>query len=371
MIAAASPANPVNCMRIAILGAGNIGLAVAAYCHHQGHAATLWSPSGAGTADLAAGQPLRYGGVIEGVAQPRVAPDLPAALEDADAVFIALPANAHASVLARLGQCLPGGLPVIVSASSSVGALLLDRELARRGLRNLIAVFGTTPLTARRASGAEVRVLALRSRLDLAALPVSQGPAALALCAALFGERFRLNGDILAMSLANVNPIAHGALALCNITRMERAEHWPQYHYMTPYVARLIEALDAERLALAAAVGSRLGSIHAHFHNSFGVPETDLASIAAEIHRRRGGPPGPTDPLHRFVLEDLPFGLVFFAALATMAEVPLPLTRSLITLIDSLYGRSFAQDNDLLTTLGLEQLRLPELLALVREGHPR
>ncbi|KAB7585178.1 multifunctional CCA tRNA nucleotidyl transferase/2'3'-cyclic phosphodiesterase/2'nucleotidase/phosphatase [Verminephrobacter sp. Larva24] len=208
--------------------------------------------------------------------------------------------------------------------------------------------------------------------LDMAALPVARGPAALALCTALFGERFRINGDILAMSLANVNPIAHSALALCNITRMEHAEQWPQYHCITPYVSRLIETMDAERLTLAAAVGCTLGTIHAHFHNSLGVAQTDLATIAAEIHRRRGGLPlGPTHPLHRYVLEDIPFGLVFFAALAKMVNRPVPVISSVITIIDALYGRSFAQENDVLATLGLEKLPLPELLALAREGYPR
>ncbi|MCW5262512.1 NAD/NADP octopine/nopaline dehydrogenase [Verminephrobacter eiseniae] len=359
-------------MRITVIGAGNIGLAVAAHACHHGHDTTLWSPSGAGTAALAAGQPLRYAGAIEGQARPGVASDLPAAVRDADVVYIALPATAHAGVFKQLGQCLRDAQPVILSALSSVSALVLDRELAARGLRSNIAVFGSTPMTARRASTPEVQVSALRTVLDMAALPVARGPAALALCTALFGERFRINGDILAMSLANVNPIAHSALALCNITRMEHAEQWPQYHCITPYVSRLIETMDAERLTLAAAVGCTLGTIHAHFHNSLGVAQTDLATIAAEIHRRRGGLPlGPTHPLHRYVLEDIPFGLVFFAALAKMVNRPVPVISSVITIIDALYGRSFAQENDVLATLGLEKLPLPELLALAREGYPR
>lgn len=359
-------------MRIAVLGAGNIGLAVAAYLCHAGHQVALWSPSGASTAALGGAQrPLCYTGVVEGVASPEIAPDLPAALRRADAVFVALPANAHASVLGQLGRQIDPGQTVILSASSSVGALLLDREQAARGLRNTIAAFGSTPLTARREAPTRVRILTQRKLLDMAALPQERGAQALALCTALFGAHFRLNGDILTMSLANVNPIAHGALALCNITRMERAENWPQYHHMTPYVARLIKAMDAERIALGAAAGNAPGAIDAHFHNSFGVPQTDLATMAAEIHRRRGGPPGPTDPLHRYVLEDAPFGLAFHAALARVLAVPVPVTQAVLTLLCTLYGRDFTQENDVLQTLGFDRLERPQLLALVRNGYPR
>ncbi len=358
-------------MRIAVIGAGNIGLAIAAYCGHQGHEVTIWSPSGASTRALAAGQPLRYGGVIEGEFAPRVAPRLSEAIRDADAVIVALPANAHGAVLAELGRCLAHEQPVMLFALSSVSALVLDRELAARGVRTTIAASGTTPLTARKVSDSEVRILTVRAQLDVAALPTSRGDAALALCTTLFGDRFVRNGDILAMSLANTNPVAHSALALCNITRMERGEDWPQYHYMTPYTSRLIEAMDAERLALTAACGHTIRSIQAHFHHSFGVPQTDLATIAVELHRLRGGPPGPTDPEHRYVLEDIPFGLVFAAVLAKIVCVPVPVTQSTITLAGALYGRAFEQENDVLGALGLGELSWVELQRLVSDGYDR
>src|SRR6218665_844234 len=151
-------------MRITVIGAGNIGLAVAAHACHHGHDTTLWSPSGAGTAALAAGQPLRYAGAIEGQARPGVVSDLPAAVRDADVVYIALPATAHAGVFKQLGQCLRDAQPVILSALSSVSALVLDRELAARGLRSNIAVFGSTPMTARRASTPQLQGSAPRPR---------------------------------------------------------------------------------------------------------------------------------------------------------------------------------------------------------------
>jgi opine dehydrogenase len=358
-------------MNIAVIGAGNIGFAAAAYFCHHGHDVTIWSPSGASTRELGAGRPLRYAGVIEGVATPRVAQALAEAIAGAEVVFVALPGNAHGAVLRQLGQSVTSEQAVIICSLSSVSALVLDRELAARGIRATIAAFGTTPLTARKQSDREVRIMTLRTRLDMAALPVERGAAALALCTGLFGDRFALNGNVLTMSLGNVNPVAHSALALCNMTRIERGEDWPQYHYMTPYVARLIEALDRERMAVAAACGFAVRSICAHFHHSFDVPQSDLATMAAEIHRRRGGPPGPTDPAHRFIFEDVPFGLVFCVAIANIVGVPVPVTQSMVTMANALYGRAFDGENDVLDTLHLDALGKPELLRLVAEGYSR
>jgi hypothetical protein len=73
--------------------------------------------------------------------------------------------------------------------------------------------------------------------------------------ATLFGDRFDVATDVLAVTLANINPVAHAAMALANLTRMEHGEAWPQYHYLTPAVARLVEAMDGERRAVAAAFG--------------------------------------------------------------------------------------------------------------------
>lgn len=45
-------------MRVAVLGTGGVGLAMAALLCHEGHEPIVWSPSGGGTRALAEGAPL-------------------------------------------------------------------------------------------------------------------------------------------------------------------------------------------------------------------------------------------------------------------------------------------------------------------------
>jgi opine dehydrogenase len=186
-----------------------------------------------------------------------------------------------------------------------------------------------------------------------------------ALCRELFGEGFRSQDNALATSLSNINPIAHGPLALFNWTRIERAENWPQYHHMTPRVAAVILQLEAERLALAKVFGLQVRAIEQHFSQSFGTQAMDLAAIAAELHAKRGGPPGPIDIGTRFLTEDVPFGLVFLVALGNLAAIPMPATSTIVASASLIVGRDFAAENDLVDRLKLHRESPAGLLARV------
>jgi opine dehydrogenase len=155
---------------------------------------------------------------------------------------------------------------------------------------------------------------------------------------------------VLAVALSNVNAQNHLAIALCNLTRMELGEAWGQNRHLTPAVAQLIEALDAERLAIAKAFNLTVRTVHEHFHLSYGVPMGPLAEMAQALPQPGGNGPATLDT--RYVTEDVPFGLVPTIRLAEIAGVPTPLHEAGLRLISALYGRDFEAENDILPQLG-------------------
>lgn len=347
--------------RIGIAGAGGVGLASAAWLRQAGHAVTIWSPRTPGAsavpqgrlrAEAAATAAAAVAGLAGEWTLP-VAEQARALCEGAEVLLLALPATGHQAVMDALLPHLRPDHVVIVSAMASLSALYLHEAAARRGLALPVVAFGSTTLTARREAPGQVRVLTRRGSLGLSALPRAQAPALAALCRELFGDVFVLQDSLLATVLSNTNPVAHGPLALFNWTRIERAEAWPQYQMLTPRVAAVIEALDAERLALAAAYGQPVRSLEQHFAQSFGTRSARLADIAAELHAARGGPPGPTATNTRFLHEDMPFGLAFALALGRIAGLPLPATRSIVETASLLCGEDFAAGNPLIAALGL------------------
>ncbi|MER8751699.1 NAD/NADP octopine/nopaline dehydrogenase family protein [Mesorhizobium sp. M1050] len=355
-------------MRVSILGAGAIAYGLAAYLAQSGHSPTLWSPSGRRTRTLATGELLKATGDIEATVPVGIAKDCKDAIDHADVVVIALPAYGHKMVMDAAVPHLADGIPVIISSHSSFGALYLWKRLTERKIRLPIVVWGTTLLTGRQLGSTEVNVTSIRQKLDVATLPFDALDQGYELCTALFGDRFVKRDGLLAIALSNLNPQNHLGIALLNLTRMEKAEQWSQGGNVTPAVGRFIEALDAERLAIAAHFGIAVRTVQEHFSLSFHVPMNTVSEMNQEMDRQGRGGFGPTTIESRYILEDVPFGLLPTAVLGKISGNPATLHESGISILSAAYGRDLRRDNDILPALGIEAMTKADLEALCRNG---
>ena len=369
-------------MRVGILGAGAVALAHAALAAAHGHEVTLWSPSGASLPPPGVFS-LIATGALEGSFNVQSA-SLADTVLGSHAIIISLPAYGHAQVMQAAAPHIAPGQPVFVMPTLSLGGLLLARLLHARGVQAPVVSVGTTVATARKLAvttitstgmgtdvsqpTATVRLLSVRTRIDLAATPSSATGEMITLACALFGDCFVPQSDALAIALSNVNPISHVPLALANLSRIEAAEAWTQYDRMTGSTARMIEALDAERLAVARSFGLTVRSIHEHFHHSFGVPLTSLDAQSRAVHAIRGSPAGPTSLASRYLTEDVPYGLAFIARLGRSNGIAVPVADGCIALVSAALGRDLAADNTLLALAGLDGLPAADLLAVARDG---
>lgn len=352
----------------AIFGAGLVARATAAYLAHEGHEVALWSPSGRSASTLQARADgsgrtmLRYRGALVGESAIRLIDD-PADIASFETLIVALPADAYATVLNRVLPYIRSHHRLIVSGALSLLPLWLYERAGGGSARPLVVSWGTTLATARRSGEADVELGTLRKRFDLAVVPAQRRDEGLALCRNLFGDRFDPADSILATALSNVNPVAHAAEALPNLTRMERGESWYLFDCLTPSAARVAQAIDDERLGIAQAFGIAVRSLARHYHLSYHVPLGSLAEMAAAIHARDRAPLGPRTLEHRYILEDFPYGLSFYERLATLAGVRVPVTSAAITFACAAYGRDLRADNAILADLDLDCLDPAGLLA--------
>ena len=357
-----------NEAKVGIVGAGSVAMGTAALLRDNGHDPMLWSPSGQGTAALADGGMLIANGAIDAAFRPRVAVDVQGLVRDNDVLVLALPAYGHKAVMDAMAPHVRNAQHVVISSHASLGAIYLMQLLARRGVTAPVTAWGTTTVTARRRSESEVRINTVRRLIDLCTVPDSRTQEGLALCQRLFGDRFQPRDGLLAITLSNLNPQNHMGIALGNMTRMERGETWSQGRNVTPNVGRLLEALDQERLAIARALELDVRTVFEHFHLSYHVPLASISEMNQQMHARGTGGTGPATANSRYVIEDVPYGLVVTAALGELAGRPARLHEAGSRILSAMYGRDFAAENELLNALGLQRHDIGDLQRAARTG---
>ncbi|KQP49172.1 hypothetical protein ASF44_00675 [Pseudorhodoferax sp. Leaf274] len=344
--------------RVAIVGAGPIGCAAAAFLVRAGHAPAMWSPTAGRLRRDRDAATVACTGALQGKVEFELL-DSPDRLADFPVVLVCLPANAYAAVLGPLNAGWRSGQHVVVSGALSLAPLWI--AAAAMGVQ--VTGWATTLTTAHFQQDGLLHVNPLRSRIDMATVGAAGAASARQTCAQLFGERFVAADSLLAPALANINPIAHAAEVIPNLTRMESGEAWSLFGNFTPVVGRLAEGLDRERRAVAMAFGLELPSLQQHYARSYHVPQGPLHTMAAAIVRNGMSPNGPAVLEHRYVLEDAPFGLAFLEALGGVADVRTPVLTACLSLLAAAYARDFRADNFLLDALGIPGTAVGTLLA--------
>jgi opine dehydrogenase len=155
---------------------------------------------------------------------------------------------------------------------------------------------------------------------------------------------------------------------LCNLSRAEKKEDWIIWENITPGVARLVKLVDDERLAVVRHFRTTEIPVEDYFREAHGAEGKDLNEIFRSVAAKLKGPIGPQDFNHRFILEDVPYALVFYYALGRAAGIDMPVSESLIRLTSSLYERDFFREGHNLDTLGLAGMSAEQIVSVTRTG---
>jgi opine dehydrogenase len=334
--------------RVAILGGGAGGAAAAVELSLTGHDVRLWNRRAATIEPFVAAGGIRYAGVLgDGfVALDAITTEIERALDGADVAMVCLPALAHEAAFSELARA-GVDVPVVLNPGHTCGAL---HAATRFG--GAVAELSTLTYVARRGADA-VNVTGLAKRVRAAALPGGRGAldAALSLYPCAVAER-----DVLATSLANVNLVLHPPGALLAAAWVEATGGDFRFYAdgTTPAVARVIEALDAERLDVAAAYGHALDPLVDEMA-AIGTVDDARAGLRDAVAggHANAGIRAPESLDHRYYREDFGYGLVPFVELAALAGRPVPVAQALLTLADAAVEGGVLRDALTLDRLGL------------------
>jgi opine dehydrogenase len=359
-------------LSVAVLGASNGGLALAGYLSRQGHVVALWNRSPERVAAVARKRGIDLatsGSVADHVPIALATSNMAAAQAGVRVILVAVPACAHADIARECAPHLRHGQTVLLLPGRTGGALEFRRALRDAGChaRILLGEANTFPFAARCVEPGSAVIYGAKTEVLAAALPANQTPQLLAACRP-FLPMLRPAPSALHTGLANLGAILHPVITLLNADRIERGESFDFYREgVTPLVASTLARADAERLRIARAYKVPACSLRdwiarAYDHHA----ETIYAAVTG--NPAYVGIKAPTTLEHRYLLEDVPTGLIPLLELGKAARLHLPVLSALVDQSRAVLGKHRWQHPRTLEVLGLDGLSAEGIRAYVEQG---
>ena len=169
--------------------------------------------------------------------------------------------------------------------------------------------------------------------------------------------------NVVRLALESWNIMAHSAPMVLNAGRVEYAKG-DYRHYaegITESVGRVMDLQDEERVALGNALGMSLMPHREVVARYLPYGDEFTGHVPEGLYEayqtpKVAGSTGPGTLSHRYLTEDIPFGLVSWASMGRALGVDMPITEALITLAGSLMGENYFRTGRTLEALGLGEV---------------
>jgi opine dehydrogenase len=360
-------------MKVAILGAGHGGQAMTADLTLGGHEVRLAAvPEHSTNLELL----KAFGGIVlegktstgakPGFARPALlTTDIAEAIRDAQVIMVVVPAFAQEVYMRHIIASGEAG-QIVVFNPGKFGSLhfahLLDE--AGRGGDFLVGETSSLIYAAKTRGLGHVNIKAVKDTLPYAALPSQRSSEALWTLMDLYPQ-FAPAYNVLQTSVDAPGLIIHPISTLMNMSRIEQIGHYRTSHYdITPGVARVMAAVDGERMEIARKLCYETYSFVETLHIMYKVKGESVYDAMYDISAHNVQM-APGDLKHRYVTEDIPFGLVTLSSLGKLLGVPTPGMEAIVNVACMANGEDYWAKGRTVQQLGIESMSLRELVDYV------
>jgi opine dehydrogenase len=359
---------------VAILGAGNGGLAATVNLTIRGFSVGLWSRRIETLRPIQNRGGIEYSGVFgEGFIEPTlVTKDLAEVLFEAELVIIMLPTSAHFEIGESLAPFLTKEQTVLLAPGHTL--TILPAALHAGGVISPeFCEVGTLPYICRKDEYAHVKISKCSDYLPFAAFPINRTDEMFSLVQKVFPKIHALASP-LGTVFTYMNAIHHPPATICNAGRIENTDG-DFFHYfegITPSVGHLIDYFDTERRAVAMALGVETNTFVDHFHKmGYTTDEARETGLAYEAFHQSVPDrfiKAPKSLDHRFLDEDIPYGLVLLSELGNLAGIKTPSIDAMIHLAEVCTGKPYSIEGLTLERLGLKDKNVDDLKHILNNG---
>ncbi len=356
--------------RFCVMGAGHGGLAMAGHLGLMGFHVHLYNRSEERIDPVRVRGGVELNGEVRGFGPVKLATtDAGEALDGCDVIMVVVPATAHWDIAETCAPYLSKGQIVVLNPGRTFGAIEFKQVLRSCGCEaDVIIAEAQTLIYASRATGpGEARIFRIKNAIPVASLHVHLIPNVLERLRTAFPQ-FVPGTNVLKTSLDNIGAVFHPAQMILNAGWVQDASQFEFYYQgASPAVGKVLESLDEERVAVAAALGIRATTARNWLYCAYGVHGADLRE-AITANPGYGGILAPRRLRHRYVTEDVPMSLVPIASAGRKFGQPTPTIDSIIQMASVIMGEDYSTTGRTMERLGIADMSLRELRALAIGG---
>ena len=291
-------------------------------------------------------------------------------IKGVDVLMVVVPAYAHRHIAETCAPYLKEYQVVVLNPGRTGGALEFYNVLKQKNVKRFPFIAeAQTFLYASRALGpAHARIFSVKNSVPLATLPAYWIPGVLKIINRAFPQ-FIPGDNIFKTSFENIGAVFHPALTILNAGWIESTYGDFEYYIKgaSPSVAQILEKLDKERLAVAAALGIKVMSARAWLYTAYSAAGNNLHE-AIQDNPGYLGIKAPDRLHHRYVDEDVPMSLVPLASIGDMLKVETPTIKSIISLASIMRGIDFWKKGRTVQKLGINGMTIKEIRLLAVTG---
>lgn len=348
-------------MKIAILGAGNAGCAVAADLTLKNHEVTLIKTSHSMHDDNFSyllnnngKMTLDEFGEIKTAFIHNVTRDL-SEISNNEIVIIYIQTNYHEELIKRISPYLKDDQIVLINPGYLSTAYLL--KYCNKKI--IIAEAQSSFIDGRISKNGVFKVGFRNVRNPIGIYPNSRKAEAIEKLQTL-NENLVFLDSVVEAALHNPNLIVHTVGSVLSIPRIEIAkEDFCMYHeaYSRENVLtwQVLEKLDQEKMDVLAALGfNKLKYVDACKYRNSLDDEIDAKEVFLQYAEMETRAKGPVKVDSRYISEDVPQGLVLLETLGFSLNISTPITTALIEIASAALGRNLRKDGRTTERLGAE-----------------
>ncbi len=360
-------------MTICVMGGGHGGLAVAAHLTlHQNDVHLVALPDHPGMipqvraaegimVEAMAGE---HRGIFARV--KRIDTEVEEALNTCESVIVVLPANVRERYFEMIAKHLPDGRSVLLQPDK-YGVLRLAAVMTQHGRdlhETLLMGSDSFLFIAKAHEGNHIWLRGRKKSLEIAAFPGTRSAEAIEAVKLAYPEAVPTR-SVLHTSLDSASSALHPTTIMLNLAKIENEGPFDCDNYeVSPGMGRMIDALDAERVRLAHSLGVEVSTFVEIWHRFYGLDGTNAYEQISRSMSHEGQV-SPSSSKHRYVAEDVPFGLVPLAELALPTGIPMPNTEAMITAASTVNDTDYRANGATLEWMGLEGLTHGDVLRYV------